>query len=85
MTEEELTMFYKISGCFSGFDLQRRAEWTQGPWRLRMLPNKDTRQDYRVEVYGETMGFVVRAAYEHYVATQEAHQISPETRTRSPG
>ncbi len=55
----------KVSTRFAGFSLERRQEWvaTNGSeWRLRILPNKQERQNYRIEVYGDTVQAVVFAA-----------------------
>lgn len=56
--------FHKIATRFSGFSLERRTEWKHGPWRVRILPNKQERQDFRIEVYGETADAAMEKAAE---------------------
>jgi hypothetical protein len=52
----------RLASRFAGFSLEKRREWTQGPWRCRILPNKAERQDYRIEAYAATAAEAVQAA-----------------------
>ncbi len=56
---DALDLLWKIAERFSGFSLERRIEWKNGPYRVRVLPNKQERQDYRIEVYGKTLRGVI--------------------------
>jgi hypothetical protein len=40
-----------LAGRFAGFSLEKRQEWQPTPWRIRLLPNKAERQEYRIELF----------------------------------
>lgn len=65
LTREELLNY--LSERFSGFSLEKRLEWQLKwgtPWRCRVLPNKQERQDYRAECYGTTALEALQKAWE---------------------
>ena len=62
---------------FSGFDLQKRLEWKHsglGEWRVRILPNKAERQDYRIEEYSESPEGAIAKAIEKMQQIREENR-----------
>lgn len=61
-----------VSGSFVGFSLEKRLEWRdKGGWRCRVLPNKQERQHYRIEVYASGAFEALEAAYKELVRIRE--------------
>lgn len=56
----------EITGRFSGLDIQYRAAWRgigwREAWRVRIVTNKNERDDYRIETWGPTASDAIEAA-----------------------
>ena len=66
-----------ISKRFVGFSLEKREEWrSTGRWRCRILPNKQERQNYRIQVHGETLEEVVSLTFAAMTFQEKLEYVS---------
>jgi hypothetical protein len=49
-----LDLFFALAQRFEGVDLQSRRGFIHGPWRAKLISNKNSRDHYRLEAWGKT-------------------------------
>lgn len=72
--EADVEQIERLSNRWSGFSLEKRFDWVK-PWRAKIIPNKQERQDYRLTEYGDSPYEALTALEESVKEVDQANEI----------